>query len=241
MRSCDGAKQISPTIATEGELAETKSLTQTVMSRSRSLMEEGDISHRYDHAVCVAKLCKKIGKREGADLELLTLAAYLHDAVPRGKCGRVPHYLASAREAEEFLLSEGISKKWSRSVRDVIVESSYEAAIEGRRPSSLEAKVLRDADFLEAMGARGIARAFAFIGWYRGKSLGELDWDPDDPPKLRMNKTGPDPSAIWHFASKLLRLKGMMCTKTGKRLAERRHAFMVRFLKRYGIEMAAIQ
>jgi len=203
-------------------------------------MKKGDLSHRYDHAVCVAKLCIKIGKREGADMELLALAAYLHDVVPRTKSKGRPHYLASAAYAESLLRSKGFSKDKSRAVRSIIEESSYEAYLSGRCPSSLEAKVLRDADFLEAMGARGIARAFAFVGWYRGEALGVLDWDPEKPPDLKMNETGPDPSAIWHFASKLLKLKTMMCTETGRRLAQRRHAFMVEFLKRYANEMDAV-
>jgi uncharacterized protein len=212
-----------------------------VASRSKSLMKKGDISHRYDHAVCVAELCMKIGKREGADPELLALAAYLHDAVPRNRSKGLPHHLASARYAESLLRSEGLSKERSHAVRSIIEESSYEAFLSGRAPSSVEAKVLRDADFLEAMGTRGIARAFAFIGWYRGASLGVLDWDPEKPPDLRMSEVGPDPSAIWHFASKLLRLKDMMCTETGRRLAQGRHAFMIRFLRRYASEMAAVQ
>ncbi|HYA22185.1 MAG TPA: hypothetical protein VEG31_03325, partial [Thermoproteota archaeon] len=169
----------------------------------------------------------------------LALAAYLHDAVPRAQSKGRPHHLASAAYAESLLRSKGLPKNKSRAVRSIIEESSYEAILSGRIPSSIEARVLRDADFLEAMGARGIARAFAFIGWYRGEALGVLDWDPERPPDLRMSETGPDPSAIWHFASKLLRLKGMMCTRTGRRLAQRRHTFMVRFLKRYAAEMAA--
>jgi uncharacterized protein len=218
-----------------------ESLVRAVATRSKALMEKADISHRYDHAVCVAQLCKEIGRREGADLELLTLAAYLHDVVPRNRSRGLPHHLASARYAESLLRSKGLSKKRSHAVRSIIEESSYEAFLSGCAPSSVEAKVLRDADFLEAMGARGIARAFAFIGWYRGTSLGVLDWDPEKPPDLKMAEVGPDPSAIWHFASKLLRLKNMMCTKTGVRLAQRRHAFMVRFLRRYASEMAAVR
>jgi len=204
-------------------------------------MRNGDVAHSYEHAAAVAKLAGRIGRSEGADLELVTLAAYLHDLVPRTGRRGVPHNMASAKTAEIYLRSTGFSPERSKTVRQIIEESSYEATLGGRKPSSLEAEVLRDADFLEAMGARGIARAFAFAGWFRTRSLGELDWDPRDPPRLRMSTVGPDPSPVWHFASKLLRLKGMMCTKTGKRLAEKRHAFMVIFLRRYGKEMDATQ
>jgi len=216
------------------------SRARAVTTFTKSAMSKADISHRYDHACCVVKLCKKIGVREGADIELVTLAGYLHDVIPRGLRGD-PHHIASARKAERLLLSVGLSRERSRRVREIIEESSYEAALEGRRPSSLEAEVLMDSDFLEAMGARGIARAFAFAGWHRSRSLGELNWDPKKPPSLRMSTTGPDPSPVWHFASKLLRLRDMMCTKTGKRMAKRRHDFMVQFLQRYKMEFEARQ
>lgn len=174
-------------------------------------------------------------------MELLTLAAYLHDLVPRNRSGSAPHHLASAREAERFLRFRGMSSERAEAVRVIIEESSYESFLEGVKPSSVEAEVLRDSDFLEAMGARGIARAFAFIGWYRGRSLGELTWDPRWPPKLKMRKSGPDPSAIWHFSSKLLRLKDLMCTRTGKRMARSRHSYMVEFLRTYALEMKGIR
>jgi len=188
----------------------------------------------------VAKLCRRIGKEEAADMELLISAAYLHDLVSRGKSGAVSHQLASAKKAERFLRSKGMPVNRAKAVRAIIEESSYESSLKRIRPSSIEAMVLRDADFLEAMGARGIARAFAFIGWNKGKSLGELAWDPRRPPRLKMKKSGPDPSAIWHFSSKLLRLKDLMCTSAGKRMARSRHSYMVKFLLTYALEMKAV-
>lgn len=173
-------------------------------------------------------------------MELLISAAYLHDLVSREKSGAVSHQLASAKEAEKFLRSKGMPIKRAKAARQIIEESSYESYLRGARPSSVEAMVLRDADFLEAMGARGIARAFAFIGWYRGKSLGELTWDPRRPPRLKMKTSGPDPSAIRHFSSKLLRLKDLMCTRTGRKMARSRHSYMVEFLRTYALEMKAI-
>ena len=221
-------------------MSELSRLVRAARALARSTSRDADIAHRYDHCESVARLCRRIGREEGADMELLMSAAYLHDSVPRGKSGAVPHQLASAKRAERYLRSGGTSIKRAKAVRAIIEESSYESFLEGARPSSIEAMVLRDADFLEAMGARGIARAFAFIGWYKGESLGELTWDPRRPPRLKMRKSGPDPSAIWHFSSKLLRLKDLMCTSTGRKMARSRHSHMVKFLQTYALEMKAI-
>jgi uncharacterized protein len=103
-----------------------------------------------------------------------------------------------------------------------------------REPASLEARVVQDADNLDAMGAIGVARCFAYGGAH-GRALGR----PDD-----RGREGPyDPaagggSAVAHFHEKLLRLRGAMGTRAGRRRAAGRHAYMVRFLARYGREWA---
>jgi len=118
----------------------------------------------------------------------------------------------------------------------VIISSSYESYLKGKEATTIEAKVVRDADWLDAIGARGIARVFVFAGYYHCPEMGSVDWDPDNPVKLDMSPIGPDPSPIYHFFSKLLWLKDLMQTETGKKEAEKRHQFMVDFLKRYKSE-----
>ncbi len=197
-----------------------------------------DLAHAMDHVECVVKFVKKIGAEEKVNMKILLAAAYLHDIVPRNRVkGNSSHYVESARKAEEFLQKIGFEKEEIKGVIGAILTSSYEAYLRGVKPASREAEVLRDADLLDAMGARGIARVFAFAGYYGSSELGKVNWDPENPPKYKMNTEGPDPNPIYHFASKLLRLKKLMLTATGRRLAEERHRFMVEFLKRYKLEM----
>ena len=197
-----------------------------------------DPAHGWDHVLAVVAVVKRIAEELGADARVAVASAYFHDAAPRGKAGHRTHSEASASIAREELLRLGWSEEEIQKVAQTIVEASYESHLSGSGPRSPEAQALREADLLDAVGARGIARAFAFAAFYGSpEGLGVLDWDPENPPDLQMNPDGPDPSAIYHFASKLLKLKILFVSETGRKLAEGRHRFMVEFLKRYGAEM----
>ena len=80
-----------------------------------------------------------------------------------------------------------------------LITSSYGAENIGHIPESIEAKCVRDADWLDAIGARGIARVFAFGSAHGCAELGKVKWDIDNPVKKRMSRIGPDPSPIYHF------------------------------------------
>jgi uncharacterized protein len=203
-------------------------------------LREADIAHGFDHVEYVVNMARKIALREGADLRIVIPAAYLHDIVSRQEVETFDlHTDESAAEGKRLLNKMGFSAAEAEKIGDAILASSYESYLKGIMPASLEAKVLRDADWLDAMGARGIARVFAFAGHYGCPEMGEVDCDPEQPKKLEMNSSGPDPSPVYHFFSKLLWLKDLMQTDTGKVEAEKRHQFMVDFLKRYKAECAA--
>jgi len=200
-------------------------------------LKNADIAHGFDHIECVVQTAKIIAIDENADLNIVIPSAYLHDIIPRNEVERFDqHTEESAIEAKRFLKNIGLSELEIDKIGEVIIESSYESYINGKQPSSLEAKVVRDADWLDAIGARGIARVFVFAGHYGCPEMGKVKWDPENPEKLIMNSHGPDPSPIYHFFSKLLWIKGLMLTKIGKLEAEKRHQFMVDFLKRYSLE-----
>jgi uncharacterized protein len=205
----------------------------------RGRLRGADIAHGFDHVEYVVGMAREIALREGADLRIVIPAAYLHDIVSRGEVERFDlHTDESAAEGKRFLRNIGFSDAEIEKIGDAIATSSYESYLKGREPGSLEAKVVRDADWLDAMGARGIARVFAFAGHYGCPEMGKVDWDPEEPEKLEMSMSGPDPSPVYHFFSKLLWLKELMQTGTGKLEAEKRHQFMVNFLKRYRAECA---
>jgi len=216
-------------------LEEEKQIRDFVKERLRG----SDIAHGFDHVEYVVNMARKIALREGADLRIVIPAAYLHDVVSREDVERFDlHTDESATEGKRFLRNMGFSAVEIDEIGDAIATSSYESYLKGREPASLEAKVVRDADWLDAIGARGIARVFAFAGHYGCPEMGKVDWDPENPEKLEMNISGADPSPIYHFFSKLLWLKDLMQTDTGKIEAEKRHQFMVDFLKRYRAECA---
>ena len=216
-------------------LEEEKQIRDFVKERLRG----SDIAHGFDHVEYVVNMARKIALREGADLRIVIPAVYLHDVVSREDVERFDlHTDESATEGKRFLRNMGFSAVEIDEIGDAIATSSYESYLKGREPASLEAKVVRDADWLDAIGARGIARVFAFAGHYGCPEMGKVDWDPEKPEKLEMNTSGADPSPIYHFFSKLLWLKDLMQTDTGKIEAEKRHQFMVDFLKRYRAECA---
>jgi uncharacterized protein len=207
-----------------------KQIRDFVRERHRN----ADIAHGFDHVEYVVNMAKKIALSEGAALRIVVPAAYLHDIVPRNQVESFHlHTDESAAEGKRFLESMGFSEDEIERIGEVISTSSYESFLKGREPQSLEAKVVRDADWLDAIGARGIARVFVFAGHYGCPEMGKVEWDPDRPERLQMSMTGPDPSPIYHFFSKLLWQRGFMQTRTGKIEAEKRHNFMVDFLKKY--------
>jgi uncharacterized protein len=168
-------------------------------------------SHDNGHVERVVKLALFIAEKEGADVEIVKKAAELHD-IARDKPN---HSIEGAKIAREILRKEGYSEEFIEKVAHCIEAHSFSAGI---KPESLEAKVLSDADKLDAMGAIGVARTFLFSGEH-GRSIEDT---------------------LKHFEEKLLRLKDLMETETGRKLAEERHAFLLEFYERLKEELRGI-
>ena len=135
---------------------------------------------------------------------------------------------AGPRQAQQWLESLGTSEEVTRQVCDIIAHISFKGASVPSEMATLEGKVVQDADRLDAIGAIGIARAFAY-GGHKGSEI----HNPEQSPVLhstfeqyRLSRG----STINHFYEKLLLLKDRMNTPTGKRLAEDRHRVMEEFL-----------
>ena len=191
----------------------------------------GDSSgHDWWHIARVRNLARVIAREEGADAFICELAALLHDVAD--------DKIAGSEEAGQALVrgwldTHGVMPEATEQVMEIITTMSFGGG--NRAPMrTLEGRVVQDADRLDAIGAIGIARAFAY-GGSRGRAL----WDPDEAPQEYASKAAyraSGSSTINHFHEKLLLLKDRMNTAYARRLAERRHAYMLAFLDEFGAE-----
>ena len=169
-----------------------------------ALPESG--AHGFDHTLRVVHLCERIGAQEGANMAILIPAAVFHDiARPLEEETGVPHEEEGARMAESFLRSIRYPKYQVPAIVHAIRAHRYSSGI---APETLEARVLSDADNLDAMGAVGIARTFIQSG-AQGNGI---------------------PDAAAHIRAKLLNLKDHMYTESAREIAGERHALLVAFL-----------
>jgi uncharacterized protein len=186
--------------------------------------------HDWWHMHRVWQLSKHIAKTEQvADLFVVELAALLHDIADwKFHDGDME---AGPRAARSWLESLSVDESIIRHVEEIIRHISFKGA--GVKPAmrTLEGKIVHDADKLDAMGAIGIGRAFAY-----GGAAGRAMYDPNDKPKQHAsfqaykNSRG---TTINHFYEKLLLLKERMYTAEGKRLATRRHWYLKQFLAEF--------
>jgi len=210
-----------------------KDVEDKIAMHVRQYMERtfSDIAHRYDHIQCVVRLAKRICEQEGANARIVVPAAYFHDFAPRQHQAFHFHTDESADAAAAFLADNGFDEDEITGIVHCIVASEFSSFLLGIEPKTIEARVVRDADWLESIGARGIARAFSFAGKHCAQ-IGSVDYDPRKPRVVRHNIMAPDETPLQHFAAKLLLIRDLLLTETGQRLGAERHAFMVEFLSR---------
>ena len=183
--------------------------------------------HDAAHTLRVFNLAERIAEAEGADLQTVRLAALLHDADDRKLS---PETCEGKLRARAFLEREGLEERRIQRILTIIDEVSFRGT-DSVIPATLEGKCVQDADRLDAMGAIGIGRAFAF-GGSRGRSM----YDPSDAPeempdgKAYESRSG---STIAHFYEKLLHLQSMLNTDTAKEIGSRRHRYMEAFLEEF--------
>jgi len=187
-------------------------------------------SHDWDHTERVLQLCLRIGKKEGADLGILKIAAVLHDIGREeedNSNGKVCHDERGAELAGKILERQGFSADVIDRITHCIQTHRFRR---NRRPESLEAKILFDADKLDSIGAVGIGRAFLFAG-----EVGARLHDPD----IIVGRTKPysrEDTAYREFLVKLSKIQSRMFTREGRRIAGERHRFMVEFFARLNRE-----
>ena len=185
--------------------------------------------HDWWHIYRVHKLAKYIAIQEGANVFIVELAALLHDISDWKMNGGDEK--AGGRIAKDWLQRLGVIPHICNQVDDIICTSSFKGAKVQDNMQTPEGEIVQDADRLDAIGAIGIARTFAY-----GGHKNRLMYDPNTKPMLHESFESykqNDSSTINHFYEKLLLLKDRMHTKTAKALAEERHGFMDLFLKEF--------
>ena len=185
--------------------------------------------HDWWHIFRVWTLAKKIAVEEKAQIEIVELGALLHD-IADWKFHDGDDSIGPAI-AREFLNNQNVEPNVSDSVVEIISTVSYKGAGVATPMKTLEGKIVQDADRLDAIGALGIARTFAY-GGYKNR----LIYHPDEKPVLHESYEDykkNEGHTINHFYEKLLLLKERMNTNTGKRIAEGRHKFMQSFLDQF--------
>jgi uncharacterized protein len=185
--------------------------------------------HDWWHVERVRVMALRIGHEEGAAAFVVELAALLHDIADwKFHDGDVT---AGPRQAQQWLESLGVAGEITRQVCDIIAHISFKGAGVSSAMETLEGKVVQDADRLDAIGAIGIARAFAY-GGHKGNEIHNPEQSPVLHSTFEEYRTSRG-STINHFYEKLLLLKDRMHTPAGKRLAEDRHRVMEEFLARF--------
>ncbi|MDD2470128.1 MAG: HD domain-containing protein [Bacilli bacterium] len=184
--------------------------------------------HEWEHTERVFNLALSIGEKEGADLEILSLAAILHDIGRKDDDGIIDHAERGAILAKEILERYNYPSEKIEKICHCIKAHRYRNE---NVPETLEAKVLYDADKLDAIGAIGIGRAFSYAG-HIGAKVHNKEVDV-----VKTEEFSSDDTAWREYEVKLKYIKDKLFTKEGRRIAEGRHAFMEQFFERLNKEV----
>jgi len=200
------------------------------VSREIKKRLEGEGSgHDWWHVYRVWKMAQYIGRKEPANFFVVELAALLHD-IADWKFHDGDDKVGPKR-ARNLLRRYAVSKDVIGQVSDIVATMAFKGAKVKTSMKTIEGKIVQDADRLDAIGAIGIGRTFAY-GGYKNRPM----YDPKGKPVMHKSKEQyfkNESPTINHFYEKLLLLKDRMNTETAKKLAKERHEFMEIFLKRF--------
>lgn len=180
-----------------------------------NLFHDDATGHDFYHMERVARMAKTIAVKEGADSLICESAAWLHDI---GDKKLFDNPEQAWNELHDFLTKLEINRSTIEQIYEAISDVSFS---KGKTPATIEGRIVQDADRLDAIGAIGIARVFAYGGTKE---------------QLIYHDEKPDNTSIQHFYDKLLKLKNRMNTQTAIEIAQERHAFMKTYLDQFFVE-----
>jgi uncharacterized protein len=209
-----------------------KEIIDKTVEFTKETLSEAEGGHDWWHIYRVWKNAQHLSQKEEVDSLIVELGALLHDiADSKFHDGNEE---IGPKTARVFLESILVEESVINHVENIVRHISFKGSLEGQKWTSPELEVVQDADRLDAIGAIGIARTFSY-GGHKGRSL----YDPETKVNLEMtkeeykNSTSP---TLNHFYEKLLLLKDLMNTSTGKDMAEARHKFMEEYLEQFHSE-----
>ena len=195
-------------------------------------LENAEGGHDWFHIERVYKNALLIAEGEDCDLTVVKLGALLHDIADSKFHGG--DETVAPKTARTFLESQNVSEDIILHVIAIIENISFKGGNFEKKFNSKELEIVQDADRLDALGAIGIARTFNY-GGFKNRPL----YNPNIQPNMSMNKEeykNSESPTLNHFYEKLLLLKDKMNTETGKKIAQKRHDFMVTFLSQFYAE-----
>ena len=205
-------------------------LTEAALAYVKALFANEFSGHDYFHTLRVYRTAIRLAAEEGADLTVTALAALLHDADDRKLS---PETYETKANAVGFLRGQGVDEATIDRIVTILGEVSFRGT-DSVVLSTIEGKCVQDADRLDALGAVGIARTFAYGGAHH-----RAIHDPDVPPETNMDAAryyANEATSVNHFYEKLLKLKDMMNTASGRRLAKERDRYMREYLEEFFAE-----
>ncbi|MFQ3369354.1 MAG: hypothetical protein ACI8PF_000645 [Flavobacteriaceae bacterium] len=199
----------------------------------KATLKDSEGGHDWFHTLRVYNNAKLIAENEKVDNYIVALGALLHD-IADSKFHNGDDTVGP-NMARDFLVSHNVGSSVIDSVIDIIINISFNKSLDNNKNcNSPELDVVQDADRLDAIGAIGIARCFNY-GGFKNRKL----FDPSIKPNMNLSKNEYKNSTaptINHFYEKLLLLSDKMNTKTGKKIAENRHQFMMEYLDQFKAE-----
>jgi uncharacterized protein len=204
-------------------------ILQKTTDHVRQMLSGEGSGHDWFHIERVRNVALNIGREERADLFVIELAALLHDVADWKFAGGDHH--AGPRAARDWLASLDVDDSVIEHVTSIIADLSFKGAGVETPMTTIEGRCVQDADRLDAIGAIGIARAFAY-GGHKGRALYDPAISPQPHATFEAYKKNTGPT-LNHFYEKLLLLKDRMSTETGRRLAAQRHEFLETFLDEF--------
>ena len=211
-------------------------IIEEVKEKAKEFFVSASGCHDWSHVERVYNLALRIAKKEKADINVIKLAAYLHDVGRREEMqskGKICHAEKGVELAEKILEKYNLDKETIENIKHCILVHRFR---NDHKPATIEAKILFDADKLDSIGAVGVGRDFLFAG-----SSGSNCLYTGNEKKLVKNARdfsySKEDSALLEYYFKLKKVKSKILTKTGKEIANNRHSYMADFFKRFESEI----